>query len=57
MPVRDGASGAGADSTAFYNAVMGFSGLPVWSQVIISNCFALINMCVEVVLYLRFQSV
>jgi hypothetical protein len=59
MPVRDGASlDAGADPTAFYITVIGFSGLPVWSQVIISNCFALVNMCVGCnVPYLRLQSV
>jgi hypothetical protein len=48
MSVRDGASlGTGAYLTAFYIAVMGFSGLAVWSQVIISNCFALVNVCVD----------
>jgi hypothetical protein len=59
MTVRDGASlDAGADPTALYIAVMGFSGLPVWSRVIISNRFALVNMCVGCnVLYLRLQSV
>jgi hypothetical protein len=47
MPVRDGALlGAGADPTVFYIAVMGFSGLPMWSLVIISNYFTLVNMCV-----------